>query len=145
MANKLGVAAWALMICVSAPYAYARDTISDQPVQAAVDAGKGKLLDVPFFMAGAEHGKVVDDLGVFTSNRSTNAFNKSEADACAIAFQSAIIALQGRATQLGGNAVIDIKSITKGQNLESATQFRCDDGTFAAKVTLSGRAVKLAK
>lgn len=41
------------------------------------------------------------------------------------AFMSAAIALQERAKREGGNAVVDIKSITKHNDLVSATQFRC--------------------
>ena len=64
---------------------------------------------------------------------------------CQIAFLSAIIQLQRRAEKQGGNAVVDIKSITKHNDLESATQYRCAAGTFVANVALTGRVVKLAK
>jgi hypothetical protein len=60
-------------------------------------------------MKGESHPKVARELGTFTSNRRTNAFNKSDRDACHIAFLSAVIALQERARSEGGNAVVDIR------------------------------------
>jgi hypothetical protein len=56
---------------------------------------------------------------------------------------SAVIALQERAKREGDNAVIDIKSITKHNDLVSATQFRCDDGAFASNVALTGTVATL--
>jgi len=65
--------------------------------------------------------------------------------ACEIAFLSAIIALQKRAMQLGADAVVDIKSITKHNDLDSATDYRCVAGSMIANVVLTGRAVKFEK
>jgi uncharacterized protein YbjQ (UPF0145 family) len=122
----------------------ARDTFHDLSVEAALKGpDAGLLRDVPVFMQGQDHPAVAQDLGTFTSNRNTNAFNKSDEDACARAFMSAIIALQDRAKSLGGTAVIDIKSITKHNDLVSATQYRCDAGSINANVALTGTVVKL--
>ncbi len=116
-------------------------------MQSAVESslGRERLLDVPFFMAGQSHPAVKQDLGVFRSNRSTNAFGKSDEEACRIAFLSAVIALQDRARAEGGDAVVDVKSVTKHRDLESATSFRCVAGNVVANVALSGRVVKFAK
>jgi uncharacterized protein YbjQ (UPF0145 family) len=86
---------------------------------------------------------VAKDLGVFTANRRTNAFGKSDEAACQIAFLSAIIALQSRAQNMGGNAIVDIKSITKHNDLTSASEYRCAAGDVVANVVLTGRVVKL--
>ena len=83
------------------------------------------------------------DLGEFTANRRTNAFNKGDEEACQIAFLSAVIALQTRAQEMGGDAVVDVHSTTRHQNLESATQYRCAAGNVVANVVLVGRVVKL--
>ncbi len=125
----------------------ARSSFHDLPVQEAVDSelGKTRLLDVPFYMAGQSHPGVARDLGTFTSNRRTNAFLKSDEDACRVAFLSAIIALQERVRREGGDAVVDVKSITKHRDLESASQYRCVAGSVVANVALSGRVVKLAR
>jgi uncharacterized protein YbjQ (UPF0145 family) len=125
----------------------ARTTFHDLSVEEAAksERGQAKLLDVPFHMAGQPHGKIAREFGVFTSNKRTNAFNKSDEEACSIAFLSAIISLQNRAKKLGANAVIDIKSITKHNDLESATSYRCAAGGVIANVALTGRVVNLEK
>ncbi len=58
---------------------------------------------------------------------------------------SAVIALQKRAKRLGGDAVVDIESITQHKDLESSTEFRCVVGNVVANVALSGRVVKFSK
>ena len=135
-------------IMVLAPIAAgARNTMHDFDIKEAMesDVGKSKLLGVPVYFAGQSHAKVASDKGVFTANRRTNAFNKSDEQACRIAFLSAVIALQSRAQKMGADAVVDIKSITKHQNLESAKQYRCVAGNVVANVVLTGRVVKFKK
>ena len=138
----------ALLTCVVflmlATPAAARDDFYNLPVKKATESDKGKetLLHVPFYMAGQKHARVDNDLGTFKANRRTNAFNKSDERACNIAVHSPIISLQERARKLGGDAVVDIKSITKNQSLVSATEFRCVAGNVVANVALTGRIVK---
>jgi len=128
---------------VAAP-AFARNDTLDFTVESAKKLGpKDKLLDIPYYMAGQKHPAVAKDFGEARTNKATNKFNKDDDYACAIAFTSAIIQLQTRAKQLGANAVVDIKSVTKGMNLESATKYRCNLGTFTAVVGLTGTPVKL--
>jgi uncharacterized protein YbjQ (UPF0145 family) len=141
--------AWliAFSTVVVAPSALARNELQDFDVANARSSSiaEAKLLDIPFYMAGESHPKVAKSLGVFKSNKKTNAFGKADEQACTIAFLSAVIQLQRRAQNLGGDAVVDIKSFTKHQDLESATQYRCAAGNVVANVALSGRVVKLAK
>jgi len=137
-----------VVACVSAALpAEARETFHDLSVESATESalGREKLLDVPFYMKGQKHSKVAQDFGVFTSNRRTNAFNKSDEKACEIAFLSSVIALQKRARQQGGDAVVEVRSITKHNDLESPTQYRCVAGAMIANVALEGRVVRLAK
>jgi uncharacterized protein YbjQ (UPF0145 family) len=139
--------AFAVGLCalLLASPAGARSTFHDLNVQSARDSeiGKTKLQKIPFFMAGQKHAAVAKDLGVFTANRRTNAFGKSDEAACQIAFLSAIIALQSRAQNMGGNAIVDVKSITKQNDLTSASEYRCAAGGVVANVVLTGRVVKL--
>ena len=93
-------------------------------------------------MAGQSHAAVAEELGTFTANRRTNAFNKSDEEACEVAFLSAVIALQQRAKREGGDAVIDVKSITKHRELVSATEYRCVAGVFVANAVLTGTVVR---
>lgn len=127
--------------------ALARTDFHDLLVSVARDGelGQQKLLDVPFYMAGQSHGRVVKSLGVFKSNRRTNAVGRSDEAACEVAFLSAIISLQQRARNEGGNAVIDIRSITKNNGLSSNSKYRCAAGFAVANVALEGRVVKLAR
>jgi uncharacterized protein YbjQ (UPF0145 family) len=136
-----------LLCFFAATTANARTTFHDLSAKEATESetGKTKLLEVPFYLAGQKHAKVARDFGVFTANKRTNAFGKSDEAACQIAFLSAIISLQKRATELGGDAVVDIKSITKHNDLESATDYRCVAGGVIANVALTGRVVKFEK
>ncbi len=136
----------ALVATGPAPAANARNTIVDLPVDVAMKSPRASAVrDIPVFMEGQDHPAAGESLGTFTSNRRTNAFGKSDEDACVIAFLSAIIALQDRAIALGGTAVIDIKSITQHDDLTSATQYRCAAGGIIANVALSGTVVGAAK
>lgn len=129
----------AALLAVQMQIASAKDAFVDLPVEGAAKAADASARsDVPYFMAGQEHPAVAKTLGEFTSNRSTNGTFKSNEASCSRAFLSAVISLQDRAKAEGGNAVIDIKSITKHNDLVSATQFRCAAGTFAVNVALTG-------
>lgn len=125
----------------------ARETFHDLSVEEATrgELGEEKLLEIPFYLKGQQHPPVAQDLGVFKSNRRTNAFNKSDEQACQVAFLSAVIALQKRAQRQGGDAVVDVRSITKHRDLESPTQYRCVAGNVVANVALEGRVVRLGK
>jgi uncharacterized protein YbjQ (UPF0145 family) len=147
MSQILRVVLLASIVALAPMAAGARETFHDLDIKQAKDSdvGKSKLLGVPVYFAGQSYAKVASDMGVFTANRRTNAFNKSDEQACRIVFLSAVIALQSRAQKLGGDAVVDIKSITKGRNLESAEQYRCAAGNIVANVALTGRVVKFKK
>jgi uncharacterized protein YbjQ (UPF0145 family) len=139
------LAAAALALAFGAASASARTTIHELDVAKAKSEGIGheKLLDVPIFMAGQKHRGVAKDYGVFRSNRRTNAANKSDEEACHIAFLSALITLQARARDMGASAVVDVRSITRNEPFASATQYRCAAGSVVANVALEGRVVKL--
>lgn len=133
----------AAALCLASSPAFARSDTTDLPVEAAKGYdSNSQLLDIPFYMKGQKHRGVAKDMGVHRTNKRTNAFNKSDEEACSIAFLSAIIQLQKRAQQLGGDAVVDIISITKNENLESSSNFRCAAGNIVANVALTGRVVK---
>ena len=140
---RLAAASLALMF--GAASASARTTFHELDVARAKTEGTGheKLLDIPVFMAGEKHRDVAKDLGGFRSNRRTNASNKTDEEACQIAFLSALIQLQSRARDLGADAVVDVSSITRDEPFASATQYRCAAGSLVANVALEGRMVKL--
>lgn len=99
---------------------------------------------VKFFFGAQAHPAILTKLGTDVSNRKTNAFGKSDETACNWAFLSAMIALQGRAKQLGANAVVNIVSYYKKEVMSSATEFECHAGALMAGVALKGDFVKIA-
>jgi uncharacterized protein YbjQ (UPF0145 family) len=83
----------------------------------------------------------VHKFGEFVSNRKTNGFAKSDMAACSWAFLSALVEFQKRAHELGGNAVIDIHSYYKKEDISSTTQIPCYKGFLLAGLALRGNVV----
>lgn len=76
------------------------------------------------------------------ANKKTNAFNKSDQEACEWAFLSALKTFQERAVREGGTKVINITGYYKKQPFDSKTQFQCGAGALMAGVTLRGDIAK---
>ncbi len=87
--------------------------------------------------------KRLKDFGGFKTNKKTNAFAKSDEDACNWVFLSAMISLKERAIKEGGNAVVDIKSNYKNNLTSSSETFQCGAGAVMAGVALTGKVVTL--
>lgn len=133
----------ALLLLFAAP-ASARDTevILDAKAAAESEQGKAALLDIPFYMKGQEHPEVVKKLIQVSANRSTRGVFRSDEDSCRVAFLSAMIVLQERAQTEGGDALVDVVSITRGKLTESPTEFRCIAGSTVVHVGLKAKIVK---
>jgi hypothetical protein len=141
MKRQLMLAAFATLV---ASHAFARDTVASYPVDAAIASEPGKVTpDVPLYFAGQSHPAVAQSYGEFATNKKTNAFGKSDLQACQHVFLSAVIELQERARKEGGNAVINIKSNYRNELTESATEFTCGAGAVIAGVALVGDVVTL--
>ncbi len=126
--------------------AFARDTVHNFPIDAALKSEPGKVGDdIRLYFAGQPHPGVVKSFGEFATNKKTNAFGKSDDAACQHVFLSAVIELQERARKEGGNAVINIKSNYKNEERESATEYTCGAGAVVAGVALKGDVVTLKK
>ncbi|MDP2432556.1 MAG: excinuclease ABC subunit A [Pseudomonadota bacterium] len=128
--------------------AAARDDHKMLPLKDALEAPAAKeKLDqsIKFYFAGQPHPTVVKSLGTWPTNKKTNAFGKSDTEACNWVFLSAMLTLQERAQKEGGNAVIDIKSNYRNNETASATDFMCGVGNIVAGVALKGTVVKLAE
>jgi hypothetical protein len=126
--------------------AHARETMHNLNVSEALQIGRdtGAILDnVRVFFAGHPHPEVSKKYGEFSTNKKTNAFNKSDETACQWAFFSAIKSLQERALKEGGNAVINIKSNYKSREFSSPTEFQCGAGAIIAGVALKGTVVNI--
>ena len=103
MKCKFRIFCGCLLFIFVASAADAADSFHNLSVKGAAESntGKAKLLDVPFYMSGQKHAKVAHDFGVFTSNKRTNAFNKSDEAACEIAFLSAMEVTDGLERRCG--------------------------------------------
>ncbi|NMH66883.1 excinuclease [Shewanella salipaludis] len=125
---------------------YARNDISDYSIQDALSVEQAKIKlgdEVAFYFGDQKYGETVQDFGEFKTNKKTNAFNKSDLEACQWVFLSAMITLKERALKEGANAVVDIKSNYKGNLTSSNDTFQCGAGTFVSGVALTGKMVKL--
>lgn len=142
MKTKLLLATALLSLSTSA---VARDDIGQYSVAELLATSKAKdaLLDVPVYFGTQAYGEVKESYGEVMSNKKTNAFNKSDREACEWVMLSALKALQERAKREGMNAVVNIQSYYKKREFSSETQFECGAGTFLAGVTLKGTLVKL--
>jgi uncharacterized protein YbjQ (UPF0145 family) len=109
------------------------------------DLGKAKLYSVPFYLKGQKHPRVAKTIFELSTDQSTRGIFRSDTASCQVAFLSAIRELQTQAQAKGGDAVIDIVSITSGKLTESSTDYRCIAGTTVVHVGLKGKIVKLGK
>ncbi|MGY2488779.1 excinuclease ATPase subunit [Cupriavidus sp. CP313] len=145
------LSAVALTICASALLstpALARDTKYMLPLQEVLNMpeAKEKLDDsFRFYLAGQKTPKVLERLESDVSNRKTNGVGKSDEDGCRWAALSALIALQDTAKSKGANAVIDIVSYYKKNEVTSATDYECHAGAVVVGVALKGTYAKIAQ
>jgi len=132
-----------------ASLAVARDDRLMFPVKDGLEKGKSTKdridPDIRLYFGKQTPQAIERKLGEFTADRKTNATNKTDKEACEIAFVSAVVSLQQRARKEGGNAVMNIASVYRNDNRVSATEYLCGAGTFAAGVALRGTVVKLKK
>jgi len=136
-----------LPLIVIAGASQARDSIGKYSVEELLKTPSAKevLLDVPLYFSKQQHGRVLKTYGEVTTNKKTNAFNKTDKEACQWVMLSALIALQERAQREGMNAVVNIVSQYKKRDFASNSEFECGAGAFVAGVSLRGSLVKLSK
>ncbi len=115
------------------------------PIADVMTKYKDQLSGVAFYFDDQPHPKVLNTLGEYVSNKKTNAFNKTDAEACQWVALSALQTFQQRAINEGGNAVINIHSYYKKNDLSDPTRYECHAGYAAAGVAFKGTVVKLAK
>lgn len=136
-----------LLVCSTlAASVWARDDRNQYPIADAMNtqAAKQKLDKGYTFKFGDQAtGEVSARYGEYMSNKKTNAFNKSDKEACEWAFLSAMVSFQDRITEEGGNAVINIRSYYKKNDFRSETAYECGNGAIIAGVTFIGDVVTL--
>ena len=99
---------------------------------------------VKFYFGDTPHPAVLHRFGDYVANEKTNAVGKSDLGECAWAFQSALLSLQKRAHKLGANAVINIHSFYKKEDVPIATEIPCHTGFLMAGIALRGDLVSVA-
>lgn len=137
-----------LLLALPFGLAQARDTRLQLSIEDAMNtpAAKEKLDgSVKFYFSGQNHPKVKTKLEEDATNKKTNAFNKTDQEACEWTFLSAMIQLQDKAKQIGADAVLNIHSYYKRVPFKSATEYECHAGAFVAGVALKGEFVQLDK
>ncbi len=142
----LSLILFAFSLSLASGAVHARDDRQNFPVKgfferSDVQEKLGK--SVKFYFGDSRHGAVASRHGEFTSNKKTNAFNKTDKEACEWALFSAMLALRDRALKEGGNAVINIHSNYRGVTFTSPTEYQCGAGKFVAGVTMVGVVVTL--
>lgn len=126
--------------------AQARDTEYKLPIQDITNMAdyQDKIgTEVRFFFGDQKAPAIEQRLGEYTTNKKTNAFNKSDEEACRWVMLSALVSLKEKALQLGGNAVVGIKSYYKKDEFSSSTEYECHAGALMSGVALKGTVVKL--
>ncbi|CAD5106486.1 excinuclease [Zestomonas carbonaria] len=132
----------ALVLAAIPAVSQARDTTLfldfDSVVAEATQAGR---LDgsVKFYLAGEKVPGKVSTLNEAVTNKKTNAFNKSDEEACSWVLQSALITLQDAAKRAGANAVVDIVSYYKRNEFKDPQKYECHAGAVIAGVALKGK------
>src|SRR5512134_288874 len=80
-----------------------------------------RLEGVKFFFGKQKHPPIGRSFGEYQSNKKTNAFNKSDKEACEWAFLSALLSFHQRALSVGGDAVVNIRGYYKKHPFSSET------------------------
>ena len=123
--------------------ASARDTRHQFPISDVLNNAEwaSQLEGVSFYFGEQSHPTVVKSFGEDRTNKKTNAFNKTDEEACRWVMLSALKQLKARADQLGANAVINIISNYKNNQKSSETEYTCGAGGLMAGVALIGEFV----
>ena len=133
-----------LLVAFNVNDAFARNTVTSYEIEEVLSKSENqsKLNGVSFYFGDQQHPEVITNHGEFRTNKKTNAFNKTDLVACQWVFMSAMVQFHSRAKSLGANAVINIKSNYKDNEVSSETQFTCGAGATMAGVALIGTFVK---
>jgi uncharacterized protein YbjQ (UPF0145 family) len=138
----------AALMCAVPGTAGARNTTYMLPIDAALgsSAARERLGDtVAFYFGNQSHPPIARQIGEWVTNLKTNAFNKSDHEACEWVFLGALISLRDRAVKEGGDAVVGIRSFYRKNEVVSDTEYECHAGAVIAGVALKGTVVKLAR
>jgi hypothetical protein len=133
------------MVLAAGSSAWARNTIHQFSIADVMEKPENasQLQGVAYYFGEQEHPPIATNHGEFRTNKKTNAFNKTDLVACQWVMMSALLQLHQRAKSLGADAVVNIKSNYKNNEVSSDTDFTCGAGATVAGVALKGTVVKL--
>lgn len=124
----------------------ARNSTLYLPISDVLDPSysQGKLDgSVRFYFADQSTPRVLTRMNDDFSNRKTNAFGKTDIEACKWAMLSALVAMQESAKARGANAVIEVASYYKKKVYADRTKYECHAGALLAGVALKGTYAKV--
>ena len=137
-----------LLVAVSSSMAQARNTrltLKIQDVLNRPDYQEKVGNSIAFYFANQPQPQVVQNLGEFVTNKKTNAFGKSDEEACQWAMLSALIQFRDRAVAERGNAVVNVVSYYDKNELPDKSEYECHAGGVVAGVALKASVAKIAK
>ena len=143
---KLLIGSFMVALLMFSAQTSARNTRLMLPISDALSSRGSDKLErekVDFHFGEQQHPPIAESFGTYTTNRKTNAFAKKDKTACEWAFLSAMLSFQTRALQEGGNAVVNIHSYYKKEDVSSEDEYMCGAGAFVAGVAFRGEVVKL--
>lgn len=142
MQLKSWIAAAAIVMSALPAVSQARDTALFLPFQKVINdmTAAGKIDgSVKFYLAGAQpRGKITVISPGAVTNKKTNAFNKTDTEACEWVLQSAVLQMYGAAKKVNANAVTNITSYYKSIERKDPQTYECHAGAIMAGVALKG-------
>jgi uncharacterized protein YbjQ (UPF0145 family) len=99
---------------------------------------------VKFFFGNQASPQILTKLESYVATPKTSAMGKADQRACHEALLWTLVAMEKRAQQKGANAVVNIVSFYKKNEISSATEFECHVGNVIVSVVLKGDLVKTA-
>lgn len=143
------VAVGALVVLAATPTApaYAADDIIQLDLQQALNTPDTLAKidgSVKFFFGTSKHPAIVAHLGEGVTNKKANGFGKSSTKGCERAFLDGLIQMQEKAKSLGANAVINVNSYYKKNEVVIDKTVECHSGLLMDGVALRGEFVKIA-
>jgi hypothetical protein len=142
---RIVIVAVAVLGLFVASDAAARDTLSQYSIQNVLNNPEfaPRLAGVSFYFGTQEHPEAILTFGEDKTSKKTNAFNKTDQEACDWAMLSALLQLRTRAISLGANAVVNIQSNYKDNLVSSETEYTCGAGAIMAGVALTASFIKI--
>lgn len=140
MTSRILLACAALTALLMTGDVQARTTLVQMPADEVLSDPEfaPQIQGVTFYFGASAHPTIVKNFGEYRTNKKTNAFNKSDEEACRWVFRSAILQLHKKAVSLGANAVVNIRSNYKNNLTVSDTEYTCGAGGLMAGVALIG-------